>query len=376
MADVAVAHGAGLGEAPLGGDAGALHLFAGRDLGLFEGLTAGDLEMFELAFPLDPRLVHLLLDRDALPFEIGLGEDIDPARLGLGLGNLHGLAGEGDRVLAFGDGDRRAPRDVERLLVAGAVDALRFEGEFEGDLLPLDLLAGLELRLLDGRTAGDLALGDLLLAEDAGFRECLLLGDADLLRRPGRGDAGFLGLKFERCALAGQLGPLEGAAQLDLALLVEPGIFVFAIDLEHTAVGFEVLGADLDHRLLFDEVAGLAPLLDRLRQLGQTLGVEGVRGIEEFEPRLIDVDEGDVLEFEPVHGERVAREFVDAGHEGDALLVDLFERHLRRRGAQRPANLPSKRSRMPSGWSARRRASGPRSRRPPGPARRGGRIPR
>ena len=45
----------------------------------------------------------------------------------------------------------------------------------------------------------------------------------------------------------------------------------------------QILVADIDQRALFDLVAHLAPCLDRLGELGEAFGVEGIRRIEEFQ---------------------------------------------------------------------------------------------
>ena len=91
-------------------------------------------------------------------------------------------------------------------------------------------------------------------------------------------------------ALARQLGALQGAAELDVAFLLEAGVLALALDVERLLLGFEVAGADLDHRVLLDVVAQLAPVLDLLDERGQAFGVEPVRRIEEFEVGLVEVE--------------------------------------------------------------------------------------
>src|ERR1700686_1778261 len=58
--------------------------------------------------------------------------------------------------------------------------------------------------------------------------------------------------------------------------------FSIASRAEIWACSASVSRSGLDHRILFDFVAQLPGGLDVLHQLGQTLGVEPVRGIEEF----------------------------------------------------------------------------------------------
>ena len=167
-------------------------------------------------------------------------------------------------------------------------------------------------------------------------RSCAILR---LLGRLVGGDLRLLRLLVAQRPLARQLGALDGAADLHLALLLQPRIFALAVDLQHAALGFEVLVADLDHRLLLDLVAHLAARLDRLGQLRQALGVEGVRRVEMLQAGLVDVDEGDVLQLEAVIGERLGRLLADAHHEMPALFVDLLQRHLRGDLAERGGEL-------------------------------------
>ncbi len=96
-------------------------------------------------------------------------------------------------------------------------------------------------------------------------------------------------------ALARDFGALQGAAHLDVALLLEAGGLALALDIERLPLGLEVAGADLDHRILLDVVAQFAPGLDVLHQAGQAFGVEAVGGIEIFEVGLVEVGDRDRL---------------------------------------------------------------------------------
>ena len=93
---------------------------------------------------------------------------------------------------------------------------------------------------------------------------------------------------------------LGGAAHFDVVLLREPRVFALAIDVERLALGVEILGADFDLGALLDFVAHAPARFDRLGELGQALGVEGVGAVEKFEIGLVEVDDRDALEFEAV----------------------------------------------------------------------------
>ena len=188
-------------------------------------------------------------------------------RVDLGTGHLDRLAGQRDLALALGDLERLAAADFELLLRTLALDAVALDRELPGDLFALGLLADADLGDFEDAAAGDLALLDLFFVDDAGLGERALLGDAGLLGRLAGGDLRLARLLLAERPFAGKLGALDGAADLDLALLLEAGVFALALDLEHAALGFQVLVADLDHRLLFDLVTHLAARLDRLGQL-------------------------------------------------------------------------------------------------------------
>ena len=118
-------------------------------------------------------------------------------------------------------------------------------------------------------------------------------------------DLGLFGFGLAQGALARDFGALQGAAHLDVTLLLEAGGLALALDIERLPFGLEVAGADPDHRVLLDVVAQFAPGLDVLHQAGQTFGVEAVRGIEVFEVGLVEVGDGDRFELEPVLRQRL-----------------------------------------------------------------------
>ena len=329
-----------LGEPALGGDAGALDLLARGDLGLLEGLALGDLERLQRALALDPALVDDAVAGEPRPLDLLLGDDLGLAAGALGAGHLDGLGGKRDLALALGDLDRLAAGDLQ-LLLRRAARSMRSRSTASR--------RAISSRSVSSRAASSVisrarrrAISRFWISSSLTMRVSAsdpLLGDPRLLGRLGGGDLRLLRLLLAERPLAGELGALDGAADLDLALLFEAGIFALALDLEHAPLRFEILVADLDHRLLLDLVAHLAARLDRLGQRGQALGVEGVGRIEEFEAGLVDVDERDVLELEAVLGERLRGLLAHPRHELAALLVDLLERHLGGDGAERGGEL-------------------------------------
>ena len=58
-----------------------------------------------------------------------------------------------------------------------------------------------------------------------------------------------------------------------------------------------------------------------------------------FQARLVDVDQCDAFELEAVGRKRLGGLLAHARHELAALLVDLFQRHFGRDGAQRGGEL-------------------------------------
>jgi hypothetical protein len=322
-----------------GGDARLLDLQPGGDLGRLEGPPLVDLHRLQHPLARQPGLVDGAVAGEAGGLGLLVAGDLGLAAGRLGPGHLGRLGGQRDLALALCELHLAPAGNLQLLLLALAVDPLALDGKAEGDLLALGLLAALQLGQLDRAPAHDLALLDLLLIGDAGLGEGPLLGDAGLLGRLGGGDLRLLGLLLAHRPLAGELGPLHRPADLDLALLLQPGIFALPVDLQDAALRIEILIADLDHRLLLDEIAHLAAHLDRLGELGQALGVEGIGGIEEFQAGLVDVDEGDVLQLQPVIGESLGGLLAHPDHELAAPLVNLLQAHLGRRGAERRGEL-------------------------------------
>ena len=188
-------------------------------------------------------------------------------------------------------------------------------------------------------------------------------GDARLLDLLARGDLRLLGLGVAQRALAREFGALHGAAHFDVALLVQPRGLAFALDVERLALGFEVAGADQDHRFLLDVVAQLAPRLDLLDQLRQAFGVEAVRGVEVFEVGLVEVGDRDRLKLEAVLRQPFGGRLLHPRDVIAALLVHLLHGHLGRDRAQRRDELAGEQRVQPLRLhGAAAQASRPRSR--------------
>ena len=203
-----------------------------------------------------------------------------------------------DRALLHDAGflDRLARLDLGFLDGAGALDLLladlAFGGDpggvdraLVGDPRLLDVLAGGNLDFLDRAGALDFLLADFPFGSDPGLVDRLFVGDARLLDGLAGGNLRLFGLGLAQGALARHFGALHRAAHLDVALLFEPRGLAVALDVERLALGFEVAGADADHRILFDVVAQFALGFDVFHQLGQAFGIEAVGRIEDIRGR-------------------------------------------------------------------------------------------
>ena len=277
-----------VGGDPLGIDCRHLHdaqLFrrlSGRDLGLLDRPRPLDLAAARLLLVDDPQLGHRAFLEDARLLD-------DFARLDLG----------------FFDGARALDLGLAHFAFGG--DAGGVDGALVGDARLLDSLARRNLDFLDRARALDFLLADLALRGDARFADRLLVGDARLFDRFTRRNLRLLGFGLAQSAFAGDLGTLHRASHLDVALLSQAGRFAVALDVQRLSLGLQIARADLDHRILFDVVAQLPAVLDVLHQPSETLGVEPVRGIEEFEVRLIEVGDCDRLKLEAVLRQRLLR---------------------------------------------------------------------
>ncbi len=223
------------------------------------------------------------------------------------------------------------------LLLVG--DARLAHGADLQDARLLDLLARGDLLAVDRLLPRDLAAAHLALGGDARLGNDLLVGDPRLLDRLTRGDLRRLCLGVTAGAFPRELGALLGAAEFDLALLIEPRALALALDVERLLLGLEVTGADLNHRVLLDVVAFLALVLDAADQRGQAFGVEAVRRVEEFEAGLVDVEDGDAFQLQPVLVEVELRAVPHAGHVIGTAFMHAGHVHLGGDGAQRALEL-------------------------------------
>ena len=360
---------AGLGQRDLAGLIGRLHLAAAldvvdlagagrRDARLLGRLFGGDARLLDGALALRLALGGRLLAGDALGVDAAfLGDARGLCGLARGdLGLLHRAALLDPRLLggaALVDARRldgaflRDARHVGRL---ARFDLLRLHRAGPGDLTGAGHALGLDARLRDGALLGDaralrlLARGDLggvqhPLALDLGLAHLALGGDPRRLHAAFALDAGALPLGLSFGALAGQLGALLGAAELDLALLLDAGNLAVALDVERQALGLQVARPDADGRVLLDIVAQPPPLLDVADELGQALGVEAVGGVEELQRGLVDIAHRHALQLQPVGREVALGHLRDARHVGRPALVHLGHAHLGRRRAERALEL-------------------------------------
>ena len=362
------------------GDPRRLHRMQRGDLGLVDRLVAGDGQRADPLLLDDAGGLHQLLRRDGLLLDGAIADDLARQPLflrGEAIGDDRAVAGDfrgfgGEPRGDIGLLDRTPLRDVEArnpLLVGDPVSADgRFlrdpgalggfaRGDFGGlqrpqllDLALADLAvggdAGLldqlvigdprllhrlargDLGLVDGLAALDLALADVALGGDPRLADGALIADPRFLDFLARVDLGLLGLGVAHRALAGDFGALHGAAHLDVALLLQSRQFALALDLERLLLRLEIARADLDHRILLDVVARLAPALDLLDQMGQALGVEAVRGVEILQVGLVEIGQRHQFQFEPVLGQRLGGGLLDLGEIDPALLVHVLHRHF------------------------------------------------
>ena len=272
------------------------------------------------------------------------------ATVGAGFLLGRGRAGQAQR-LAFGG--LRGADQVDGLLAFGHLDLARGEhllfGRHCGGAGHLGFGLRLALRLAFARHGnGALLLGQFQrhAALDLGGLDRTLLGDAVLLQRlvgaDARGlnrllggDLRALGLLLALRAFGGDLGALAGARHLYFTLLRQARVLALAVDAQAQLLGFEVLVADGDQRVLLDVVTLLLAVLDLLGQPRQALGVEGVAGVEELHAGLVQLRQRRGFQLQAVHGQVASHGLAHLLHVSPALLVQLFHRHLGRGRAQR-----------------------------------------
>ena len=151
------------------------------------------------------------------------------------------------------------PLDLARGRFLLVDDARFLEGTLLQDAGGLDLLAGGDLFRFDRLRLGDLAPADLDVRRDPRLRDGALIGDTRPLDSFAGGNLGGFSLGLALGTFLRQQRALLRPAELDVALLLEPGLFARAIDFQRLLLGFQVARADLDRRVLLDVVAQLAP---------------------------------------------------------------------------------------------------------------------
>ena len=336
------------------GDFGRLHdaqAFGGLargDLGLFEALLTRNLAPAHVLFAADPglredqclrhpRLFGFLAGGNLGLLDAALAVDFHRLRFAVLLDARlrQGLFLQDARALGrFTRGDlggleQSRPFDLTRCRLLLVDDARFLEGALLQDASGFDVLAGGDLLQLDRLGPSDLAPADFDVRRNARLCDGPLIGDARPLDGFASKDLGGLGLRLAFGALLCQQRALLRPAEFDVAFLLEPGLFARPLDLERLLLGFQVARADLDGCVLLDVVAQLAPILDVLDEDGEALGVEPVGGIEELQARLIDVEDGDELEFEPVARQIRLYGVSHALHIVRAVLVHAAHVHRR-----------------------------------------------
>ena len=303
----------GLGDAELlgalaGGNLSGLDRRVAFDLAAPGGFLADDPRLGERAILFDPGPFGAVPRRDLGPVEAALPFDLLRSRLEV---SRDARLDDGSLLVdarplgRFGGGDLRSLQDpltldLQRLRVALVLDASFEHRALLQDARAFDLLAERNLGGLHHLLPVEFALTDVALGVDPGLGDRVIVGDAGALDRFPGDELRPFGLGVALSPLAGEFGPLLGAAEFDFPFLLQPCVFAFSFDVESLALRLEVASADLDDRVLFDVVAQFAARLDRLDQLGEALGVEAVRRIEEFEARLIEIEKRDRFELETV----------------------------------------------------------------------------
>ena len=244
---------------------------------------------------------------------------------------------------------RKLTRDLDQLLLLRLVDqhdapvALRaLLGELAldvGELLLLGLRDQLDLpvparllqlqRLVDlRRLAAPALLGGVHVALGAHALQCLLVVDLLLLDLHALVEHVYL-------LVADLLRLLVG----DLAVLIGARERLLLLDLQQLELGVELALADGDRGALLG-VVDLAPRVggDRGDDL-QALGVEHVVLVEELLAALLQGDDGDFFQREPVGVEALDHAVLDRLREGVAVLVELAQGLGGGKAAQRADDL-------------------------------------
>ena len=145
----------------------------------------------------------------------------------------------------------------------------------------------------------------------------------------------LLGLALALGAVLGEEDALGGSPDFDVMLLGDSRVFAVALDVERPALGLQILRPDFDLGSLLDLVAHPPSRFDGFRELGEALGVERVRAVEELEPGLVEVNDGDAFELQAVLRQSLGGGRLDPLGVVLTLFVQALERHLCGGGAER-----------------------------------------
>ena len=316
--------------------------FAAGDLGLLHGEVAGNLAFLGGLFERDPVLGDHLFLRDTRAFDDLAGGDVGLVHDALAFDVLAlGFTVLGDA--GFGNGpflcdarlfDGFLGGDLGGVGFLSGLDALGCKGLFLADARLFDRFMGGDLGLVHHLLALDFLLADVAFRGDAGLGDLVFVGDTRGFDGLARRERGLFGLLLALRAFAGKLGALLGAVEFDIAFLFQPGLFAFAFDVERLFLGFEIAGADADHRVLLDVIAQLAALFDRFDDTGQADGVKCVGRVEIFDIGLVDIGDGNAFQFQPVLVQPFLRGLQNAGNIGVPVFVQFLHRHFAGHGAQ------------------------------------------
>ena len=125
-----------------------------------------------------------------------------------------------------------------------------------------------------------------------------------------------------------------GAADGNLTLLFEFGVFFFARDFQALLLGFEVFGFDCQVGVLFDFVTFFAASFDGFGQFGQTFRVKGVLRVKELKAGLVEAGQGNGFEFETVFKQVFTHDLLYFLNEINTFFMQFFHGHFGGNGAQ------------------------------------------
>ena len=269
LADLAVLDEASLVDAARRLDARPLDFLAGGDLGLLEGLPLGDLQRFQIAFALDADLVEhaVLADARRSRSPAWRGSRRAASRLPRGLPRRPSRRARSDARARQSPAPRLrwissslcARSRSMRAFSSSSSSAICSRSVFSRDFSSASSRA--RRRAISRRCVSS----SLLMRSSVMARSCASRDFSTL----SRADSCACSDSWSRSARSlGEFRALPGAANLDLALLLQARIFAVAVDLQHLALRVEILVADVDQRALLDLVAHPAARFDRFRSAG------------------------------------------------------------------------------------------------------------